>query len=89
MQAKELFDFIVKIFEIVIVPLVFSIYKDGRKQTEDIGTLKTILIGADGKNGIRSRVRRLERTAEKTNIQLALLTGQINHHEEEEDGDDS
>ncbi len=93
-ESKQLFDSIFKLIEVLVVPLLWKIYATLSEishkqaaQTGEISNVKTILIGADGKNGIRSRVRRLERRQEHTSLVLARHVEQIPplSPEEEED----
>ena len=65
--------------EIIVAPLIVGIYNNQRRQDEKLTKLETILIGADGKNGIRSRVRRLERKVERLNLQFAHFA-EVNDH---------
>lgn len=77
-SPQDLFEGIIKIVEVLIIPLLWKIYstltsinEKQALQSGEINTVKTILIGTDGKNGIRSRVRRLERRQEHTALLLA------------------
>jgi hypothetical protein len=82
-------DSIFKLVELLLLP--FSWYVVRRLDTladsistltQDTRELKTILIGTDGKNGIRSRVIRLERKVENLSLR------QASRHNEEHDVDD-
>lgn len=93
-ETKQLFDGIFKLVEILVVPLLWKIYTTLSEisdkqalQAGEINNVKTILIGTDGKNGMRSRVRRLERRQEQTGLLLARHLEQIPPfaHEDEED----
>lgn len=43
--------------------------------TADTKAIQTTLIGVDGRNGLRSRIRRLERKVEYMAVALAKLSG--------------
>lgn len=88
MQLDQIF----RIIEILILPALWKIYttlaeiqRRQFEQTNETTAVKNILIGVDGRNGIRSRVIQLERQQAKTNITLAK---QFNHTPVDEDGDD-
>jgi len=74
-QSKETIETIYRIVELVLIPLLWKIYQAIDKLKEETSTLKTILIGVDGKNGIRSRVLRLEKSQHQTAIFLARVVG--------------
>ena len=71
-------DVLFKFVELLLLPFAWHIIKRLDKLAEvstelssDTRELKTILIGTDGKNGIRSRVMRLERRVETLALQQA------------------
>lgn len=87
-------DVIFKLVELLLLPFAWYVIKrldaladDVKAVAKDTGDLKTILIGVDGKNGIRSRVIRLERRVETLSLQQATRHGEnsIIPHEEDED----
>jgi hypothetical protein len=94
MQVSEAgtVDLAIKAAELILIPILWKIYQTlsdlstkVSSQSTEISTLKTILIGTDGRNGIRSRVRRLERRQEQTALLLASLHGEGMKIEEEEE----
>lgn len=60
-----------KIVELLILPFAWYIIKKLESVVSTVQDLRTILIGVDGKNGIRSRVIRLERKVEQLSLQQA------------------
>ncbi len=82
-NAGEMFNFLIKLIEIILVPALWKIYTLLSKLSDKVNEVRTILIGADGKNGIRSRVRRLENKVEKLALAHAAVNGTISHHEED------
>jgi hypothetical protein len=69
-------DIIKTVIEIAIVPLGAWIVNTLRMALEELRTLRTVLIGVDGKNGMRSRLRRLERRVEYLSLQQAARHGE-------------
>lgn len=51
----------IKLLEITLLPFGVYIVKTLSSIQKEVSDLKTVLIGIDGKNGIRSRVVRIER----------------------------
>ena len=83
----QTWDVIKTIIEIAIIPLGAWIVNTLRMALEELRTLRTVLIGVDGKNGMRSRLRRLERRVENLSLQQAARHGEVPpvSIEEEED----
>lgn len=79
---QEAWHNLFKIIELLIVPFGIYIVKTLSNLLKDISDLKTVLIGIDGKNGIRSRVIRMERRIER------LSAAQAHRHGEENDDDE-
>lgn len=76
-------DVLFKFVELLLLPFAYHIIKrldrlddNGAKQTNNTLELKTILVGSDGKNGMRSRVMRLERRVEHLALQQASRHGE-------------
>lgn len=76
-------EILFKFVELLLLPFAWHIIKRLDKLAEvsttlssDSRELKTILIGTDGKNGIRSRVMRLERRVETLSIRQASRHGE-------------
>jgi len=89
MTTPELLDGLIKIIQVVVAPVIVGIYNNQRRNNEELIQLRTILIGADG---IRSRVRRLERKLERVTYTLAGMAGTTHsqqHNEDEEEDDES
>lgn len=85
-------DVLFKLVELLLIPFAYYVIKRldtvAEKVNDTHGTtqeLKTILIGADGKNGIRSRVVRLERKVSNLSLQQAARHGETTHLMEPED----
>jgi hypothetical protein len=78
-------DIIKTVIEIAIIPLGAWIVNNLRLALEELRTLRTVLIGVDGKNGMRSRLRRLERRVENLSLQQAARHGEVPELELEED----
>ena len=73
---------LVRVVEILIVPFVLWVVKTLTAIQREVSDLKTVLIGIDGKNGIRSRVIRVERRVER------LSAAQAHRHGEDVSDDD-
>ena len=54
------FDAIVKVVELAIIPYCAWVVKTLNEVRSECRSLKEALIGMDGKNGIRSRVEKIE-----------------------------
>lgn len=78
----ETWQNLIKILEILIVPFFLWVIKTLTTIQRELSDLKTVLIGIDGKNGIRSRVIRMERRVER------LSAAQAHRHGEENDDDE-
>jgi hypothetical protein len=79
-------DIIKTVIEIAVIPFGAWIVNNLRLALEELRTLRTVLIGVDGKNGMRSRLRRLERRVEHLTLQQAARHGEA--HEPVDDEDD-
>lgn len=64
-SGQELWEFLFKAVEFGIVPFIGYVIKKLSDISEELKALRTVLIGIDGKNGIRSRLIHLERKLEK------------------------
>lgn len=73
---------LVRVVEILVVPFVLWVVKTLTAIQREVSDLKTVLIGIDGKNGIRSRVIRVERRVER------LSAAQVHRHGEDASDDD-
>lgn len=62
--SQELWEFLFKAIEFGIIPFIGYVVKKLSDISEELKALRTTLIGIDGKNGIRSRLNRLERKIE-------------------------
>ena len=76
-------DVLFKVIELLILPFAYYLIKRIDSMVEVVGQsnktsneLKTILIGADGKNGIRSRVMRLEKKVSNLSLLQAARHGE-------------
>lgn len=81
-------EIIKTVIEVAVVPFGLWIVNTLRLALEELKTLRTVLIGVDGKNGMRSRLRRLERRVEHLTLQQAARHGEaieINHNDEDDD----
>ena len=88
MTPEHLFDLAIKLIELGIVPFAAYVIKAIAKINSKVDTISTVLIGADGKNGMRSRFRRIENKVETLNLAYASRFGiptSINHTEVEEE----
>lgn len=79
-------EIIKTVIEIAVIPFGAWIVNNLRLALEELRTLRTVLIGVDGKNGMRSRLRRLERKVEHLTLQQAARRGEA--HEPVDDEDD-
>lgn len=78
-------DIIKTVIEIAVIPFGAWIVNNLRLALEELRTLRTVLIGVDGKNGMRSRLRRLERRVEHLTLQQAARHGEAIELSEDED----
>jgi tetrahydromethanopterin S-methyltransferase subunit G len=90
MTTEQAMDAIFRIIELVILPLLAFIAhkmnnlerKLGSTQSEvskmnsEVSKINTVLIGPDGKNGLRSRLRRLEVKVDQLALQQAARHGE-------------
>lgn len=81
-------DALFKMVEILLLPAGWYIIKRLDAVVESTKELKTILIGADGKNGMRSRVIRLEKKVSNLSLLQAARHGEASPLLEEADADD-
>lgn len=75
------------VIEIAVIPFSLWIVNTLRLALEELRTLRTVLIGVDGKNGMRSRLRRLERRVEHLSLQQAARHGEAIELDTNEDDD--
>lgn len=61
----EVIEFVFKAVELGLIPFVGYLIKKLTDISEEIKALRTVMIGIDGRNGIRSRLIRLERRLER------------------------
>lgn len=73
--------------EVAVIPFSLWIVNTLRLALEELRTLRTVLIGVDGKNGMRSRLRRLERRVENLSLQQAARHGEVIELDTNEDDD--
>ena len=78
-------DFVFKIIELLILPFAWYIIKKLEAVVSTAHDLRTILIGVDGRNGIRSRVMRLERKVSNLALQQAARYSEVQLDETEEE----
>lgn len=62
---SEVIEFVFKVVELGLIPFVGYLIKKLTDISEEIKALRTVMIGIDGRNGIRSRLIRLERRLER------------------------
>lgn len=80
-------DIIKTVIEIAVIPFGAWIVNNLRLALEELRTLRTVLIGVDGKNGMRSRFRRLEKRVEMLALQQAARHGEVPQLDPDEDED--
>lgn len=85
---KELIEVLVRVVELVLIPILWKVYTVLSTLSSEVQTLKIILVGSDGKNGIRSRVRRLEVRQERMALMMAAQAGETNLSFDSEDTDE-
>ena len=78
-------DSVFKIIELLILPFAWRIIKKLEAVVSTVQDLRTILIGVDGRNGIRSRVMRLERKVSNLALQQAARYSEVQLDETEEE----
>ena len=78
-------DTIVRIVELLLIPILLRFNQRQEEQGKKINTIETVLIGAEGKNGIRSRVATLEKENKNLSLMLARHLGLEARREEEEE----
>jgi hypothetical protein len=81
----EAWEQLLKVVEILIIPFGLYMVRVLTMIQKEVSDLKTVLIGIDGKNGIRSRVIRMERRVEKLALAQAHRHGEETDEEDDED----
>jgi hypothetical protein len=83
METGQAFDAFFRILEAVLLALIAYIAGKIRELSgrvegtqNEVNKVSTILIGADGKNGLRSRIRRLEVKVDQLALQQAARHGE-------------
>ena len=64
------------IVEFLILPFALYIVRKLDELSKKVNELSVVLIGVDGKNGIRSRVIRVERRIERLHIAKGIQLGE-------------
>lgn len=78
-------ELIKTVVEVAVIPFSLWIVNTLRLALEELRTLRTVLIGVDGKNGMRSRLRRLEKRVEALALQQAARHGEVVEFDDSED----
>lgn len=85
----NVWDIAFKFFELILVPSFLYIANKMSSLERKSDKLENILIGPDGKNGFRSRLRRLEVKVDNLIIQQASRHGEakppVEHYHDEDD----
>ena len=83
------FDALLKIVELLFIPFGVYVVRGLQAVVSEVRSVKEALIGVDGKNGIRSRVEKLETVVEDLRFAVARLSakqairhGEVEHHDE-------
>lgn len=84
----ETFTFLSDVVKIIVVPMLAYILKKQTETSNEIQNLRTVLIGIDGKNGIRSRVMRVEAKLQNLSIAQALRHSEAHQQSASESDDD-
>lgn len=74
-QTTANLDTIIRLVELLLIPILIRFNQRQDAQGTELNTIKTVLIGADGENGIRSRVVALEKENKKLSLLLARHLG--------------
>lgn len=64
------------VIEVAVIPFGLWTAKTLHLALQELRTLRTVLIGVDGKNGMRSRLRRLEKRVEILTLQQVARHGE-------------
>jgi hypothetical protein len=75
---NETLEFIFKAIELGIIPFIAYVVKQLSRISEELKALRTVLIGIDGRNGMRSRLIHLERRLER----IGMAGGSNNYTDE-------
>jgi hypothetical protein len=67
-EVKEIVDYIIRAVEVILVPLLWRLGNSFIAVRDSNIELRTLLIGMDGKNGLRSRIERLENNSDRENF---------------------
>lgn len=67
---------LLKVVEVLIIPFGLYMVRVLTTIQKEVSDLKTVLIGIDGRNGIRSRVIRMERKVERLALAQANRYGE-------------
>lgn len=81
---QEVIDGLFKTVEVLVVPFCIWVLKELSALRKDLSEIKTVLIGVDGRNGIRSRTIRLENKVGRIGITLAAHGMTVQDHTQED-----
>ena len=84
---NEEFNSLLKIVEVLFIPFGIYVVRGLQAVVSEVRSVKEALIGVDGKNGIRSRVEKLEIVVEDLRFAVAKLSAKqaIRHGEDSSD----
>lgn len=90
MPQSPILDLVTTVVEVLVIPLGAYIVTTLKANSEELKVLRTVLIGVDGKNGMRSRMGRLEKKVERLALLQAARHGELHttHHEVLDEDDD-
>ena len=75
-MTPELWDQMVKILELSVIPFAVWVTRTLNTLTSEIRSLKEALVGMDGRNGIRSKVEKLDTQVSWLVVRYAMKYGE-------------
>ena len=88
MDTEQAVTVFFRLVEAVILPLSLYIANKISSLERKVDKVDTVLIGVDGKNGLRSRIRRLEVKVDKLSLLQAARHGEVPDIYDKDDEDD-
>lgn len=70
-SPNDIYAIVKDVIQILIIPFCIYVVTSLRKVEKKVDTVNQTLVGQDGKNGLLSRVRRLEKLMENLRLGLA------------------
>ena len=79
LSTPEAVSLFIEILKLLVIPAVIYVVKSIHALDRKVDKINTVLIGVDGKNGLRSRIRRLEIKVDALAFAQAHRHGESSH----------